>query len=58
MPGDHRSCGCHEFEGGRSWYTGMGHTEESYQDPLYLRMLAEGIEWACGKSKRAAPASR
>lgn len=52
MGTDHPIMWCHEFEGGRSWYTGMGHTQESYADPLYLKMIAEGIEWACGKSKR------
>jgi len=54
MPGDHPIMWRHEFEGGRSWYTGMGHTQESYGDPLFLKMLAEGIEWACGSSKRKA----
>ncbi|MDR3691022.1 MAG: ThuA domain-containing protein [Fimbriimonas sp.] len=49
---DHPIVWCQEFEGGRSWYTGMGHTQESYKDPAYLKMLEEGIEWACGKSKR------
>lgn len=52
MGADHPIMWCHEFEGGRSWYTGMGHTKESYDDPLFLKMLAEGIEWACGSSKR------
>jgi type 1 glutamine amidotransferase len=52
MGDDHPIMWKHEFEGGRSWYTGMGHTQESYRDPLYLKMLAEGIEWACGNSKR------
>jgi type 1 glutamine amidotransferase len=52
MPDDHPIMWCHEFEGGRSWYTGMGHTQDSYHDPLFLKMLAEGIEWACGNSKR------
>lgn len=51
MGDDHPIMWCHDFEGGRSWYTGMGHTTESYADPLYLKMLGEGIEWACGKSK-------
>ena len=53
MAADHPIMWRHEFEGGRSWYTGMGHTIESYSDPLYLKMLAEGIEWACGSSKRS-----
>jgi len=52
MGNDHPIMWYHEFEGGRAWYTGMGHTQESYQDPLYLKMLAEGIEWSCGNSKR------
>ena len=52
MGDDHPITWRHEFEGGRSWYTGMGHTKESYADPLFLRMLSEGIDWACGSSKR------
>jgi cytochrome c len=52
MGADHPITWCHDFEGGRSWYTGMGHTQESYSDPLFLKMLGEGIEWACEKSKR------
>lgn len=53
MGSDHPIMWCHEFEGGRAWYTGMGHTRESYSDPMFLRMVAEGIQWACGDSKRA-----
>jgi type 1 glutamine amidotransferase len=26
----------------------MGHTTESYQDPLFLSHLLEGIRWAAG----------
>ncbi len=52
MGEDHPIMWRHEFEGGRSWYTGMGHTQESYKDPLFVKMVAEGIEWACGNSKR------
>jgi type 1 glutamine amidotransferase len=52
MGPDHPIMWRHEFEGGRSWYTGMGHVLESYSDPNYLKMVAAGIEWACGSSKR------
>lgn len=45
MGEDHPIVWCREFEGGRSWYTGMGHTEESYQDELFLRIIAEAIKW-------------
>ena len=35
----------HEFEGGRIFYTAMGHTPESYADPLYLRHVENGLNW-------------
>ncbi|RQO71941.1 Crp/Fnr family transcriptional regulator [Pedobacter sp. KBW06] len=38
----------HDFEGGRSFYTGLGHTEESYTDPLFLQHLLGGIQYAMG----------
>ncbi len=40
---------CQEFEGGRSWYTALGHNKEHYQDPTYLKHLLGGILWAIGK---------
>ncbi len=39
----------HDFDGGRAFYTELGHTDESYQDPLYLKHLLGGIEYAMGK---------
>jgi type 1 glutamine amidotransferase len=39
----------HEFEGGRAWYTGLGHTKEVYSDPVFLDQLAGGILWASGR---------
>jgi cytochrome c len=38
----------HEVDGGRAWYTGLGHTKESYSEPLFLRHLLEGIKYAIG----------
>lgn len=40
----------HDFDGGRSFYTGMGHTNESFSDPLYLRHLLQGIRYAIGEN--------
>ena len=37
---------CHGFEGGRAWYTGLGHTAESYAEPAFRRHLLGGIRWA------------
>jgi type 1 glutamine amidotransferase len=39
----------HEYEGGRAFYTELGHTDESYADPLYLGHLLGGIQYAMGK---------
>jgi type 1 glutamine amidotransferase len=36
----------HAYDGGRAWYTALGHTIESYSDPLFLRHLWGGIAWA------------
>jgi len=38
----------HNFEGGRVWYTELGHTEESYTEKLYLQHLLGGIRYAIG----------
>lgn len=39
----------HSFDGGRAFYTGLGHTHESYSDPLFLQHLLGGINYAIGK---------
>jgi cytochrome c len=42
----------HEYDGGRAFYTGLGHTDETYSDPMYLQHLAGGIKYAIGEGKR------
>ncbi|HAK79458.1 MAG TPA: cytochrome C [Runella sp.] len=37
-----------EFEGGRSFYTAMGHTDETYAEPLFLNHVWAGIQYAAG----------
>jgi cytochrome c len=41
----------HYFDGGRSFYTGMGHTNESYEDPMFIDHVYQGIVYAIGESK-------
>lgn len=48
MGTDHPITWCHRFQGGRAWYTAMGHTDESYAEPDLRRHLVGGIEWAAG----------
>ena len=42
----------HAFDGGRAFYTGLGHTKESYSEPLFLRHLLAGIQYAMGENKK------
>ncbi len=41
----------HEYDGGRSWYTGGGHTIESFAEPDFIEHLLQGIKWAAGSGK-------
>ena len=41
----------HEYDGGRSYYTEFGHTEESYTDAAYLKHVLGGIQYAIGKNQ-------
>ncbi|MGB3850337.1 MAG: ThuA domain-containing protein [Tunicatimonas sp.] len=45
---DHPMAWYKEYDGGRAFYTGLGHTEESYSDSLFLQHLAGGIRYAIG----------
>lgn len=36
----------HEFDGGRQFYTSLGHKAEYYQDEKFLKHLEGGIRWA------------
>lgn len=38
----------HEYDGGRAFYTGLGHTEESFSEPLFRQHLWGGITYAMG----------
>ncbi|MEM8873556.1 MAG: ThuA domain-containing protein [Planctomycetota bacterium] len=35
----------HEYDGGRAWYTGGGHTVESFSERDFLDHLAGGLRW-------------
>jgi type 1 glutamine amidotransferase len=41
----------HNYDGGRAFYTELGHTDESYSDPLYLQHLWGGLQYAMGKGR-------
>lgn len=42
----------HDYDGGRAFYTGMGHTDEAFQDSLFLRHILGGIQYAAGDNRK------
>jgi hypothetical protein len=44
--GDHPIAWYHEIDKGRSWYTGGGHTKESFQEELFRAHILGGLRWA------------
>ncbi len=45
---DHPIAWCSDFDGGRSWYTGMGHTQASFADADFRNHLLGGLRTAAG----------
>jgi type 1 glutamine amidotransferase len=43
------SAWCHEFDGGRAWYTALGHDKKDYSNPTYLAHILEGLKWVMDK---------
>ncbi len=41
----------HEYDGGRAFYTALGHTHESYKEAFFMKHLLEGIKYAVGDNK-------
>jgi glucose/arabinose dehydrogenase/PKD repeat protein len=58
MGADHPTAWCQNFDGGRSWYTGGGHTIESFSDPAFRAHLLGGIRTAAGETAADCGASR
>lgn len=40
----------HNFDGGRAFYTGGGHTNESFQEPKFLRHILAGLKYTIGEN--------
>jgi type 1 glutamine amidotransferase len=48
MGGDHPIAWCRPVGKGRMWYTALGHTKESFADPLFLQHILGGIQSVVG----------
>jgi cytochrome c len=46
--GNHPMAWYHDYDGGRAYYTALGHTDESYTEELYLKHILAGIQYAIG----------
>ncbi|GLF98328.1 ThuA domain-containing protein [Streptomyces yaizuensis] len=51
MKGDHPIAWCQTYRGGRSFYTGGGHTRESYAEPAFRQHLLGGLRYATGQTR-------
>jgi type 1 glutamine amidotransferase len=43
MGADHPTTWCHSYDGGRAFYTALGHTTETYREANFLHLLLGGI---------------
>ena len=48
MSPDHPIVWSHTYEGGRSFYTALGHTQESFSEAPFVEHLGRAILWAAG----------
>lgn len=46
MGANHPMAWYHAYDGGRAWYTALGHTTQSYGEAPFLTHLLGGITWA------------
>ncbi|MDX3778227.1 ThuA domain-containing protein [Streptomyces europaeiscabiei] len=51
MGADHPHTWCKTYSGGRSFYTGGGHSQASYAEPALRAHLLGGIRYAAGRTK-------
>jgi type 1 glutamine amidotransferase len=41
----------HDFDGGHTWFTTLGHHKKDYSDPVYLQHLLQGIRFVASQVK-------
>ena len=40
---------CNEFDGGRQWFTALGHDKSDYSDPVFVSHILGGLKWVVRK---------
>ncbi|MER5651142.1 ThuA domain-containing protein [Streptosporangium sp. NPDC002524] len=51
MGADHPIAWCKAYDGGRSFYTGGGHTAAAFAEPAFRQHLLGGLNYATGRAK-------
>lgn len=46
--GEHAIAWYHHYDGGRAFYTGLGHRDENYSDSLFMSHVLGGLNYAIG----------
>jgi type 1 glutamine amidotransferase len=54
MGDDHPLAWCQEFEGGRSFYTGLGHFDAAYAEEWYMDQILRAILWTARRENSVA----
>lgn len=55
MGADHPIAWCHGYDGGRAWYSGLGHGQAMYADPRFIEWMRAGLRYAAGRSQACLP---
>ena len=50
MGEDHPLAWCRNYDGGRSFYTSLGHFDAAYEDDSFMGHVLNGILWAAAKA--------
>ena len=45
------SAWCNTFDGGRQWYTSLGHHDYIYKEPIFLQHVLGGLKWVVVNGK-------
>ncbi|MFW6725107.1 ThuA domain-containing protein [Streptomyces sp. MAR4 CNY-716] len=51
MGDDHPIAWCSDYDGGRTWYTALGHQPEHYDESQLRQHILGGIQWAAGAAE-------
>lgn len=50
LPAPYPVTWCGRYEGGRVWYTNMGHYAENYRQREFIQHVVDGVNWVAGEA--------